>query len=333
VTFTNFKKIEQDLVTVIIPCYNAENHIIDTLNSVIHQTYKNLEIIVVDDNSTDNTLNLLNSIKDDRLKIIINTKKGAASARNQGIKICKGKYVQFLDADDILSLNKIEIQVKSLETNPTSIAVCSTIHFFDGVNHLLKTPNSYEEKFLKFSSNPVEFFINLWGGFNNKGSMIQPNSWLTPKILIEKYGLWNEDLTLDDDGEFFARLGLNATEIIYTPNIFNYYRKFANKNSLSSKSDENALKSALASALSKKQLLLAKSKSIEAQQAVYRNLINIATSTYFRYPSIYKKAIKELPKISYPYKLKISGNKIVNYFSNIFGWKFTVIILTLLGKK
>ena len=103
-------------VSVIIPLYNEEKYILDCINSVINQTYKNIEIIVIDDKSTDNSLKLLKKIKDNRIKIIeLNENKGVSNARNKGIEEATGDYLCFIDSDDFWVKYKIEKQLKFIE--------------------------------------------------------------------------------------------------------------------------------------------------------------------------------------------------------------------------
>ena len=103
-------------VSVIIPIYNSEKYIEQCINSVINQTYKNLEIIVVDDNSTDNSLNKIKNIKDKRIKIIeLKNNYGVSTARNKGIDASTGDYICFIDSDDYWNLKKIEKQIKFIK--------------------------------------------------------------------------------------------------------------------------------------------------------------------------------------------------------------------------
>lgn len=103
-------------VSVIIPMHNSSNYIIKCINSVINQTYNNLEIILIDDNSDDKTLKKVKKIKDNRIKIIkLKNNSGAAIARNKGIEISTGDYICFLDSDDYWVKNKIEKQVKFIK--------------------------------------------------------------------------------------------------------------------------------------------------------------------------------------------------------------------------
>ena len=108
----------KDLISVIIPVYNGENDIKKCIDSVINQTYKNLEIIIINDGSTDNTFKILKEYKNkygDKLVVIDQKNKGQAIARNNGIKKSTGKYITFLDADDYLKKDFIYILHKNME--------------------------------------------------------------------------------------------------------------------------------------------------------------------------------------------------------------------------
>ncbi len=110
---------DNPLVSVIIPAYNAGKYIESAVNSVLKQSYINIELIVVDDGSTDNTLDVLSPFSD--IKIISTSNKGVSHARNIGIDASKGEYISFLDADDELECDAIEILVKSILKNKGDI--------------------------------------------------------------------------------------------------------------------------------------------------------------------------------------------------------------------
>jgi len=110
------------LVSVIIPAYNCSDTILETLNSIFSQTYKNLEIIVVNDGSTDSTEDVLNNFID-QIYLINQSNQGVSCARNAGINVATGKYLALIDSDDYWFKEKIETQVKYLENNPDKGAV------------------------------------------------------------------------------------------------------------------------------------------------------------------------------------------------------------------
>ena len=108
--------MQTDLVSIIIPVYNAAKFINDTVNSILNQTYKNFEAIFIDDCSNDNSVELIEKYKDNRIKIIRNkVNLGAAISRNNGIQQAEGRYICFLDADDFWKPNKIEAQIQFMK--------------------------------------------------------------------------------------------------------------------------------------------------------------------------------------------------------------------------
>ena len=147
------------LVSIIIPVYNVENFVTDTLESVCAQTYKNIEIICVDDGSKDNSLSILNfySEKDNRIKVISQENSGVSAARNNGIKKSNGQYICFLDSDDFMHPQYIELQLKAILDTGAEMAFCK----FKNV-----TENSKPENFnvlkqdnFRISKTPLADFI------------------------------------------------------------------------------------------------------------------------------------------------------------------------------
>lgn len=120
-------------ISVIIPAYNAERTILETIASVQKQTFADFEIIVIDDGSTDRTVAILNNIDDDRVKIFSYDNSGVAVARNRGISHATGEYIAFLDADDLWTPDKLELQLTALKQHPEAgVAYSWTIYFKDG---------------------------------------------------------------------------------------------------------------------------------------------------------------------------------------------------------
>lgn len=325
--------MKKPLVSIIIPAYNAAKHIAESIQSAISQSWANKELIVIDDGSTDETLDIIKSFDNQVIKVFQQAKSGASATRNRGILESKGDYIQFLDADDILSTYKIEQQVLAIANHTNALAVCSTVHFDEHQAHALFTPSLYEEEFLKTSDEPVKFLIRLWGGYSGKGSMIQPNAWLIPRNLINKAGNWNENLTLDDDGEFFTRIILNSTGIIKVDGVFNYYRKFNSNKSLSSLRSYDAFNKNFESVLLKRNELFKYCQDEYAKKAIARQLISIAVACYPRYAKLTNKIVKEINKLG-KYKLTpISGGAITRKISVVTGWKITRILQYLIHQK
>ena len=122
---------EGPLVSVIIPAYNAQKYIREALDSVLAQTYSSFEIIVVEDSSTDDTAKIIKSYIDPRVKFVHQEKKGQTAARDEGMRRASGKYLAFLDADDVYLPQKLERQVGYMEAHPEcGLCYCDLYHFF-----------------------------------------------------------------------------------------------------------------------------------------------------------------------------------------------------------
>lgn len=287
---------QQDLVSVIIPAYNAEKYIRHTVESVLNQTWKNLEIIIINDGSTDNTGNILTSYKDDiRIKIIEQENQGCSTAKNTGLHHSIGNYIQYLDADDLLSEDKIAEQVKELKNKPLGIAVCKTVVFEHPV--LKNTGFEIDTAYLYSTKNTFDFLINLYGR-NGRMGMIQPNAYLMPRDLIEKTGKWDTSLSPspDEDGEYFCRAILAASEIIYTEGI-NYYRKIKSTSSLSKGKSFLFAKGAFKSVQLKAEHLLEINNSETVKEILSKQFASIAYLYGPNYPEIVLMVKTELNKL------------------------------------
>ncbi len=124
--------MNKPVVSVIIPAYNAESFIKETIESALNQTYKNIEVIVVDDGSTDNTEKIVKSIDDKRIKYIKQNNRGVSAARNKGIEVSKGEFIALLDHDDIWLPRKLEKQLPLFSDPQVGLVFSDTIFFKDG---------------------------------------------------------------------------------------------------------------------------------------------------------------------------------------------------------
>ncbi len=127
------------LISVIINVYNCEDYIGRCLDSVINQTYKNIEILIVNDGSTDNTLNIIKKYKDKRIRIINQDNMGLSKSRNVALDNAKGDYLYFVDADDYIELDAIEYLYNMIKKDKTKIATCNSIDIFDNKNIINKS--------------------------------------------------------------------------------------------------------------------------------------------------------------------------------------------------
>ena len=195
-------------VSIIIPIYNSDKTIDRCLKSIINQTYRNIEVICINDGSFDNSYKILQNYlrTDSRIKVINQTNKGVSSARNNGIKNSTGKYIMFVDADDYLKNNMIELLVKSIKKDSSDLLIC---------NYDVKCKNYIKEhKSIKNDKvmNKKEF-LKDYGKFQ-KGELInQPWNKLYIKSKIRK--LFDESMCLGEDLIFNVNYIENIEKISY----------------------------------------------------------------------------------------------------------------------
>ena len=248
-------------VSIIIPLYNSEAYIAQTIDSCLAQTHDNIEIIVVENGSIDQGYQVVKSIDDKRLSVFQITTPNAAAARNYGYQKATGAYIVFLDADDMLAPNKIELQLTAISKKPEGwVACCAWAKFKTNTKEAIITPQE-----VWYIQNPITWCINSWMG----GGMMIPGCWLMPKPIIEKAGLWDERLSLHDDGEFMCRVLLASKGNVFVENTVVYYRQLASSLSRQNQS-YRAAKSALEVCESyRKQVLFVKDSPRVRQALAY----------------------------------------------------------------
>lgn len=154
------------LISVIIPTFNSENTIRETLDSVFNQTFSDFEIIIINDGSTDRTIELLGKISDSRVKVFSYPNSGVSISRNRGISYASGEFISFLDADDLWTPDKLETQLQALKTHPEAAVAYSWTDCIDEAGNFLYqgmhiSPSGYVlgdlllRNFLQNGSNPL----------------------------------------------------------------------------------------------------------------------------------------------------------------------------------
>jgi glycosyltransferase involved in cell wall biosynthesis len=226
--------MNSSLVSILIPAYNAAPYIAETLDSALAQTWYNIEIIVVDDGSRDDTLAIAKTYESKRVKVISQDKnRGQTAALNRSLAEAQGDFIQYLDADDILEPQKIEVQVNRLLNEPTgTLAIAPWARFY---NNDLSTAKFVPNRDWKDYNDPIAWLVDCWTGH---GTM-PPSSWLYPREIIDVTGLWNESLTLNNDMEYFTRAVIASNQLVFCPEAKWYYR--SGNPSLSGQRSQQAL--------------------------------------------------------------------------------------------
>lgn len=206
-TTTPHKDNESPLVSVIIPAYNADQFIAQAIQSALNQTYRSYEIIVVDDGSTDTTKEVLATFGDN-IHCLYQENRGPSAARNAGIKIAQGKYICFLDADDLWTSDKLRVQCEFMEQNQDVAFACSDHEEFDAGGIVLRSFLEKKEETLGpniIGKNPVEnAFIKILSM-----NFISTPTIILRKTCLEKVGLFDEGLWSIEDRDLWLRIAAN----------------------------------------------------------------------------------------------------------------------------
>jgi glycosyltransferase involved in cell wall biosynthesis len=204
------------LISIIVPCFNAERWVAETVESCLAQTWSNREVIVVNDGSRDGSLAVVRSFESRGVIVLDQPNRGASAARNAGLRAARGEFIQFLDADDILAPEKIERQVAFCDARPETRLVSGEWARFTTTSadaRFTAQPNWRDLEATEFLQ---QFF--------EAGTMMHPAAWLARRSLLEECGPWDESLSLNDDGEYFARVMLRAGHIAFCPGARSFYR-------------------------------------------------------------------------------------------------------------
>jgi len=205
------------LVSILIPAYNAQEWIADTLQSAIVQTWPHKEIIVVDDGSSDRTAEVARRFASKQVVVVSTENQGAAAARNHALRLSRGGYIQWLDADDLLAPDKIERQLAMLrEVDSKRVLLSSSWAYFNyRINRARFVPTSLWQDL-----SPVEWLVRKMG----QNLHMQTATWLVSRELTEVAGPWDTSMAVDDDGEYFCRVLLASERTRFVPEARVFYR-------------------------------------------------------------------------------------------------------------
>jgi glycosyltransferase involved in cell wall biosynthesis len=208
-----------DLVSILIPAYNAEKYIGQTIKSALDQTWPQKEIIIVDDGSTDSTFEIAKRFQSRNVKVITQNNTGACGARNMAFRLSQGNYIQWLDADDILAPEKISNQLKNGSNENTTKIVFTAA--FGTFFYNTKRAN-FRENGLWQDLSPVDWIITKF----EKNVWMNPTAWLISRRLTELGGAWDERLSGsgDDDGEYILRVVAASESVKFVSEAKCYYR-------------------------------------------------------------------------------------------------------------
>ena len=302
------------VVSIIIPCRNGAAWLGDAIESCLGQSWTRLEIVVVDDASTDGSRDVVRRYRDRGVVALDSPRRGASAARNVGLQHAGGDFIQFLDADDMLDRDKIRTQIECLAVAPVdAIASGAWARFRVHPNEAVFTAEPVWRDFAA----PEEFLVASWLG----GGMMANFAWLTPRAVLERAGPWDETLSLVDDGEYFCRVLLAASAVLFCGQARGFYRSIAAPR-LSQRRDRAALLSSFTAIdLSCDRLLQRSNNSPEAKKACATQYQRFAYDTYPQARDLVVRAERRADELGGS-GLRPGGGRAFQLLAKSFGWKF-----------
>lgn len=290
----------EPLVSILIPCYNAERFIAATLDSALAQTWPRAEIVVVNNGSTDRSPEILKEYEKRGVRVVSKENEGASAARNLAYRESHGEFIQYLDADDLLAQDKIELQMRRLlSARPESVSTCAWGRFYDSLS---------DARFIRepvwADMSAIDWLVTAWTG----GWMMASHAWLTPRSVIERAGGWDETPSPNDDSEFFARVLLNSQGVLFCEEARAYYRS-GMPGSTSKARSEEMLAAIYHSIERSTRLLLERENSPRTRKAAAAYFQRFVYDTYPDAPSLVRRAEERVRELGgSDYQLPTGGS-------------------------
>jgi glycosyltransferase involved in cell wall biosynthesis len=317
------------LVSIIVPVYNSEKYIEDTLKSCLSQTYTNIELVIVNDGSTDNSENVILAFNDCRIKYYKIDNSGACEARNYGISKASGQLFQFLDHDDVLDPNKLTIQVTQYKQFGKKYIYSAEMGTVSAT--VRRVDEGYE--LYKKDFTPLSYYNTV---LNQFGKYMTTGVWLVPACLIKSTYGWDKRSGLNDDGEYFMRVILNSEGIIFCPKSVFFFRRDV-QNSLSKQfNNKDVYIKWLYSYQSYTKHFLKYLEYSYAKELAWKALSIYYCNSYPKYPDLLRDCRNEMKKLGYKRPAAHGGDvfiktaKIIGVMNALRFWYLKSLIKTLI---
>lgn len=276
------------LVSICMPCYNAEPYVAAALESALAQTWRCLEIVAVNDGSTDGTGAILDRFRARGVTVVTQDNAGAAAARNRALALSRGEFILFLDADDLVAPVHLEALCAAVPRGSRCIGMSQWDRF---------STDPAEAEFpwrITYQDLPGLDWLAL--DWKEGTPMTQSGMFLIPRRLLDCAGAWDETLSLIDDFEFFSRIISQSEGIRFTPQAQLFYRSSVSS-SLSSKKDQRAADSACRSLLRGTTYLLEKKDTSATRLAAANVLQSFIYEFYPKFPALQFMICKRIAEL------------------------------------
>lgn len=308
--------MSEPLISIITPCYNAAPFLKHAIESVLAQTHKNFEWILVNDGSTDETEAIIHAYKDERIRYYKQENKGQCTASNFGLSKANGAYIKFFDADDVMNARHLEAQLKILGNRTDALASSAWGRFYN--NDPFSAQFIPEQVWKSMSS--LDW---IKASLGQKNDMMAVWLWLIPRNIINATGGWDERLSLNNDFEFSMRLLSKVKSVLFAPDAKIYYR--SGNASLSGIASHEAYSAALLSTELGINYLLSMEDSSDTRRLAADRYQEWLYRIYPFFPDFQVQVQRQIKFFGGSSK-KYDGGWVFQLIVSLFGWRVAKIL-------
>jgi glycosyltransferase involved in cell wall biosynthesis len=313
------------LVSVIIPCHNSQQWLQETLDSVSAQTWPHLEIILVDDGSVDSTPDIIRQFAEVSpllVKTVFGTNHGAASARNTGLALAAGEYIQYLDADDLLMPESIALKVKALQESGADVAYCDWQKLQERADGQFAKGDCITHTLEQVDPDPeVALFTTFWS---------PPVALLYRRSIVDCIGGWKQTLAPIEDARYMLDALFNGARFMHVPHNLALYRLFDGP-SHSRRSPLKFVSAVLKNALEVEKKWEAAGKLDDRHRAILADTYGYTARTLFRLDlGLFDEALTSIYRLQPGFRF--TWPKIAGVLRQCLGQGLALKVLGIIGK-
>jgi glycosyltransferase involved in cell wall biosynthesis len=303
--------VNTPLVSILIPAFNASRWIRATVESALAQTWPNTEIIVVDDGSDDDTAGIVRGMGAMSVRVIRQAHAGSSAAHNHAFRACTGDFIQRIDADDLISPDKISMQMARLIEHPGAVAVGEWARFVTDPNRArFPAPMGPDDL------SPIDWLCRECDGGL---PMMAAARWLAPRSVANAAGDWDEQLTLNNDFDYGVRLVLAADRVVVCPGARLYYRS-GNPGSLASTRSSEAWRSSLRAIELGTTAFLARQSDPRTRRVCADVFQQLAYTAYLDAPAVFVNASESVRWLGGS-AVQMQGGLLFGLLRTALGWR------------
>jgi len=299
-------------VSVIIPAFNAGRYLTATLRALSLQTVSDFEVIVVDDGSVDDTVQVASQFPDRRVRVYSRSNVGQSAASNFGCSVATGQYVKFVDADDLLNPQHLQLQLASLQSHPRHVACCSWGYFRESTTRFCIRSEIANADY----SDPLDWIVD---SLSCDEGMMGAWRWLIPRAVWDACGGWNEELSLNNDFDLSIRVLLASSGVRFSAGAVYYYRKGVS-GSLSGSVSRRSQESAYLTTLLGTRSLLQREDSPRIRRLCADRFQQWVFRFFPEFPDLVLQAEQQIQDLGGS-RLQMQGGRLLRFLLPAIGWR------------